>query len=151
MRLHPIHNSRNQGGAAAVSSARDGNGRPTNTRTRSNSARSPMGKLSEDGYGLGTENQAWAIGDISDDDSDVDAGGKDKGRASSSRPREEGERGGLLFDEAEEEEEEARRARNGAKPSEDPPIYASVEARVDSDDEDEDPFGDFKESKTNDR
>jgi hypothetical protein len=110
-----------------------------------------MGKLSEDGYGLGTESQAWAIGDISDDDSDVDAGGKDKGRASSSRPREEGERGGLLFDEAEEEEEEARRARNGAQPSEEPPIYASVEARVDSDDEDEDPFGDFKESKTKDR
>jgi len=109
-----------------------------------------MGKLSEDGYGPGSANQAWAIGDVSDDDSidDLDDGiAKDKGRASSSRPREEGERGGLLFDEAEEEEEQSRRARNGAKPSEDPPVYASVEARIHSDGEDEDPFGDFKESK----
>lgn len=142
-----MHANRNQAGAA-TSSARAGNERPTGTRTRSNSARSPLGKLSEDGYGFGSENQAWAIGDVSDDES-VDGGAvKDKSRMSSTRPRDEGERGGLLFDEAEEEEDEARRARNGAKPSDDPPIYDSVEARVDSDREDEDPFGDFEDSKS---
>jgi hypothetical protein len=143
MRLNPIHHTRTQNGAG-TSSSRLGNERPTGTRTRSNSARSPVGKSSEDGIAIKGQDQAWAIGDLSDDDSDE--GLSSKNRASTSRPRTDDERGGLLSDEAEEEEE--ARIQPGAKPSvnDTPPNYESVDKR-DLDDDEDDPFGDFEQNK----
>jgi hypothetical protein len=146
MRLNPIHHSRNQSGSgAAASSSWTGNERSAGARPRSNSARSA--NKDEEGYALKGDQQAWAIGDDSDDDSDAgDVSAHNLNRSSTSRPRADDERGGLLFDEAEEEEDEAR-TRIGTKPVGIPPSYESVDKRGFSDDEDEDPFGDFEENK----
>lgn len=146
MRLNPIHHSRNQSNSGAVaSSSWTGNERPSGTRSRSNSARSA--NKGEEGYALKGDHQAWAIGDDSDDDTDAgDVSAHALDRNSTSRPRADDERGGLLFDEAEEDEDEAR-IRVDSKPTGTPPSYESVGKRGFSDDEDEDPCGDFEESK----
>ena len=141
MRLNPIHHSRNQSGSGAATSS----SRPSGARSRSNSARSA--NKGEEGYALKGDHQAWAIGDDSDDDTDAgDVSAHNLDRNSTSRPRADDERGGLLFDEAEEEENEAS-MRIDRKPTGTPPSYESVGKRGFSDDEDEDPFGDFEESK----